>query len=81
MDEVGEKLDIGDASLKISADVGQDDDGSKEDEFSSEVIKVYIFKADGDEDVEIGKKHISDLCYKHILYLCYSYSPCYFPYS
>ncbi|XP_051716781.1 zinc finger protein 711 isoform X4 [Ctenopharyngodon idella] len=54
LDEVGEKLDIGDASLKISADVGQDDDGSKEDEFSSEVIKVYIFKADGDEDVEIG---------------------------
>ncbi|XP_051716778.1 zinc finger protein 711 isoform X1 [Ctenopharyngodon idella] len=58
LDEVGEKLDIGDASLKISADVGQDDDGSKEDEFSSEVIKVYIFKADGDEDVEIGSTEV-----------------------
>ncbi|XP_050984120.1 zinc finger protein 711 isoform X1 [Labeo rohita] len=58
LDEVGEKLDIGDAPLKISAEVGQDDDGSKEDEFSSEVIKVYIFKADGDEDVEIGSTEV-----------------------
>lgn len=57
MDEVGEKLDIGDTPLKISTDMSQDDDGSKEDEFSSEVIKVYIFKADGDEDVEIGKRN------------------------
>lgn len=70
VDEVGEKLDIGDAPLKISAEVGQDDDGSKEDEFSSEVIKVYIFKADGDEDVEIGKEHISQLCLKLIVYCC-----------
>ncbi|XP_072519474.1 zinc finger protein 711 isoform X2 [Salminus brasiliensis] len=53
LDDVGEKLDIGDTPLKISADVVQDDDGSKEDEFGSEVIKVYIFKAE-DEDVEIG---------------------------
>uniref|UniRef100_A0A8C1J8F6 Zinc finger protein 711 n=1 Tax=Cyprinus carpio TaxID=7962 RepID=A0A8C1J8F6_CYPCA len=58
LDEVGEKLDIGDAPLKITTDVGQDDDGSKEDEFSSEVIKVYIFKADGDEDVEIGSTEV-----------------------
>ncbi|KAI4886934.1 hypothetical protein NFI96_030453 [Prochilodus magdalenae] len=54
LDDVGEKLDIGDTPLKISAEVGQDDDVSKEDEFGSEVIKVYIFKAEGDEDVEIG---------------------------
>lgn len=60
MDEVGEKLDIGDTPLKISTDMGQGDDGSKEDEFSSEVIKVYIFKADGDEDVEIGKRNHTD---------------------
>lgn len=64
VDEVGGKLDIDDTSLKISADVGQDDDGSKEDEFSSEVIKVYIFKADGDEDVEIGMEHASNLFYR-----------------
>ncbi len=66
VDEVEGKLDIGDAPLKITADVGEDDDGSKEDEFSSEVIKVYIFKADGDEDVEIGKEHISHMCLKLI---------------
>ncbi|TRY91110.1 hypothetical protein DNTS_020403 [Danionella cerebrum] len=54
LDEVEEKLDIGDASVKISGDVDQDDIDSKEDEFSSEVIKVYIFKAEGDEDVEIA---------------------------
>ncbi|XP_017329700.1 zinc finger protein 711 isoform X4 [Ictalurus punctatus] len=53
LDDVGEKLDIGDAPLKISTEVGQDDE-SKEDEFGSEVIKVYIFKTEGDEDVEIG---------------------------
>ncbi|MCJ8733903.1 hypothetical protein PDJAM_G00229060 [Pangasius djambal] len=53
LDDVGEKLDIGDTPLKISTEVGQDDE-SKEDEFGSEVIKVYIFKAEGDEDVEIG---------------------------
>lgn len=54
LDDVEEKLDIGDASLKITAEIDQDDEESKEDEFGSEVIKVYIFKAEGDEDVEIG---------------------------
>lgn len=54
VDDVGEKLDIGDTPLKISTEVGQDDE-SKEDEFGSEVIKVYIFKTEGDEDVEIGE--------------------------
>lgn len=54
VDDVGEKLDIGEAPLKISTEVGQDDE-SKEDEFGSEVIKVYIFKTEGDEDVEIGE--------------------------
>lgn len=53
MDDVGEKLDIVDTPLKISTEVVQDNE-SKEDEFGSEVIKVYIFKAEGDEDVEIG---------------------------
>lgn len=53
VDDVGEKLDIVDTPLKISTEVVQDNE-SKEDEFGSEVIKVYIFKAEGDEDVEIG---------------------------
>lgn len=54
MGEVEEKLDISDTPLKIGTEDGQDDDGPKEDEFTSDVIKVYIFKTDGDEDVEIG---------------------------
>ncbi|XP_036380617.1 zinc finger protein 711-like [Megalops cyprinoides] len=53
LDEVGEKLDIGNTPLKISTEVTQDD-CSKEGGYGSEVIKVYIFKAEADEDVEIG---------------------------
>lgn len=55
VDDVGEKLDIGDTPLKISTAVTQDDASSKEDGYGSDVIKVYIFKAEGDDDVEIGK--------------------------
>ncbi|XP_018607851.1 zinc finger protein 711-like [Scleropages formosus] len=53
LDEVGEKLDIGNTPLKISTEVAQDE-GPKEGDFGSEVIKVYIFKAEADDDVEIG---------------------------
>lgn len=55
MDDVGEKLDIGDPSLKLTAEMDQDDDDQKDDEFGSEVIKVYIIKAEGDGNVEIGE--------------------------
>ncbi|XP_041930114.1 zinc finger protein 711 isoform X2 [Alosa sapidissima] len=54
LDDVGEKLDIGDTPLKISTAVTQDDGDSKEDGYGSDVIKVYIFKAEADDDVEIG---------------------------
>lgn len=54
MDDVGEKLDhIGSTPLKISTEVSHDD-VSKDDGFGSEVIKVYIFKAEAEDDVEIG---------------------------
>lgn len=54
VDDVGGKLDIGNAPLKISTEMAQGDD-PKEGDYGSEVIKVYIFKAEADEDVEIGK--------------------------
>ncbi|XP_045580113.1 zinc finger protein 711 isoform X3 [Salmo salar] len=50
LDDVGEKLDIGDTPLEITTEVMQDDSSNKE---GSEVIKVYIFKAEADDDVEI----------------------------
>lgn len=49
MDEVGEKLDIGDTPLEISTEVM--DKEIKEEEEESEVIKVYIFKAEADDDL------------------------------
>lgn len=53
VDDVGEKLEhMGNAPLKISSDGSQED--VKEDGFGSEVIKVYIFKAEAEDDVEIG---------------------------
>ncbi|XP_062856452.1 zinc finger protein 711 [Trichomycterus rosablanca] len=58
LDDVGDKLDIGDPSIKITAEMDQDDDDQKEDEFGSEVIKVYIIKAEGDENVEIGETEV-----------------------
>ncbi|XP_034759718.1 zinc finger protein 711-like [Acipenser ruthenus] len=53
LDDVGEKLDIGNTNLKISTEMTQGD-CSKEDGYGSEVIKVYIFKAEAEDDVEIG---------------------------
>ena len=53
VDEVGEKLDIGDTPLEISTEVMEDKEAKEEDE--SEVIKVYIFKAEADDD--LGKCH------------------------
>lgn len=54
MDDVGEKLDhIGSTPLKISTEVANDE-VAKDDGFGSEVIKVYIFKAEAEDDVEIG---------------------------
>lgn len=53
VDDVGEKLEhMGNTPLKISSDGSQED--VKEDGFGSEVIKVYIFKAEAEDDVEIG---------------------------
>ncbi|CAI9592912.1 unnamed protein product, partial [Staurois parvus] len=43
--------------IKISTEVSHGD-GCKEDGFGSEVIKVYIFKAEADDDVEIGGTEI-----------------------
>uniref|UniRef100_H3CU86 Zinc finger protein 711 n=1 Tax=Tetraodon nigroviridis TaxID=99883 RepID=H3CU86_TETNG len=50
LDEVGEKLDIGDTPLEISTEVMEDKESKEED--GSEVIKVYIFKAEADDDLE-----------------------------
>lgn len=53
VDDVGEKLEhMGNTPLKIGSDGSQED--VKEDAFGSEVIKVYIFKAEAEDDVEIG---------------------------
>ncbi|KAJ4945488.1 hypothetical protein JOQ06_023172 [Pogonophryne albipinna] len=49
LDEVGEKLDIGDTPLEISTEVMEDKECKEED--GSEVIKVYIFKAEADDDL------------------------------
>eukprot|EP00063_Salmo_salar_P079484 XP_014054319.1 PREDICTED: zinc finger protein 711-like [Salmo salar] len=51
LDDVGEKLDRGDTPLEITTEVMHDEESNKE---GSEVIKVYIFKAEADDDVEIG---------------------------
>lgn len=49
VDEVGEKLDIGDTPLEISTEVMEDKDSKGEN--GPEVIKVYIFKAEADDDL------------------------------
>lgn len=49
VDEVGEKLDIGDTPLEISTEVMEEKEIKEEDD--SEVIKVYIFKAEADDDL------------------------------
>ncbi|EAW98565.1 zinc finger protein 6 (CMPX1), isoform CRA_c, partial [Homo sapiens] len=57
LDDVGEKLEhMGNTPLKIGSDGSQED--AKEDGFGSEVIKVYIFKAEAEDDVEIGGTEI-----------------------
>uniref|UniRef100_A0A1A8FLZ0 Zinc finger protein 711 n=1 Tax=Nothobranchius korthausae TaxID=1143690 RepID=A0A1A8FLZ0_9TELE len=50
LDEVGEKLDIGDTPLEITTEVMEDKEIKEEDD-DSEVIKVYIFKAEADDDL------------------------------
>ncbi|XP_053228980.1 zinc finger protein 711-like isoform X2 [Podarcis raffonei] len=58
LDDVGEKLDhIGNTPLKINSEVSHEN-VSKDDGFGSEVIKVYIFKAEAEDDVEIGGTEI-----------------------
>ncbi|XP_032992865.1 zinc finger protein 711-like isoform X6 [Lacerta agilis] len=58
LDDVGEKLDhIGNTPLKINSEVSHEN-LSKDDGFGSEVIKVYIFKAEAEDDVEIGGTEI-----------------------
>ncbi|XP_061644238.1 zinc finger protein 711 isoform X2 [Phyllopteryx taeniolatus] len=49
LDEVGEKLDIGDTPLEISTEVMEDKECKEED--GADVIKVYIFKAEADDDL------------------------------
>lgn len=49
VEDVGEKLDIGDTPLEISTEVMEDKESKEED--GSEVIKVYIFKAEADDDL------------------------------
>uniref|UniRef100_A0A3P8T5P5 Zinc finger protein 711 n=1 Tax=Amphiprion percula TaxID=161767 RepID=A0A3P8T5P5_AMPPE len=58
LDEVGEKLDIGDTPLEISTEVMEDKESKEED--GSEVIKVYIFKAEADDDLEIIFRFVSE---------------------
>ncbi|KAM8964967.1 zinc finger protein 711 isoform 1-T1 [Sarcophilus harrisii] len=54
LDEDAEKLDqIANPPVKINTEASNDD-VTKEDGFGSEVIKVYIFKAEAEDDVEIG---------------------------
>ncbi|TRZ04799.1 hypothetical protein HGM15179_022308, partial [Zosterops borbonicus] len=66
-DDVGEKLDhIGSTPLKISTEVANDD-VAKDDGFGSEVIKVYIFKAEAEDDVEIGCAEIADEVYMEVI--------------
>lgn len=48
-------MDIGDTPLEISTEVMEDKESKEED--GSEVIKVYIFKAEADDD--LGKLHLS----------------------
>nr|KAF6436736.1 zinc finger protein 711 [Rousettus aegyptiacus] len=58
LDDVGEKLEhMGNTPLKIGSDGSQED--VKEDGFGSEVIKVYIFKAEAEDDVEIDERRVS----------------------
>lgn len=42
-------MDIGDTPLEISTEVMEDKESKEED--GSEVIKVYIFKAEADDDL------------------------------
>ncbi|XP_015273390.1 PREDICTED: zinc finger protein 711 isoform X3 [Gekko japonicus] len=67
LDDVGEKLDhIGNTPLKISTEVSHDN-VSKDDGFGSEVIKVYIFKAEAEDDVEIDCAEIADEVYMEVI--------------
>ncbi|XP_035638330.1 zinc finger protein 711-like [Oncorhynchus keta] len=58
LDDVEEKLDMEDTSLKMGSEVMPEEDGSKEGDYDSECIKVYIFKAEADDDVNIGGTEI-----------------------
>ncbi|XP_045580112.1 zinc finger protein 711 isoform X2 [Salmo salar] len=64
LDDVGEKLDIGDTPLEITTEVMQDDSSNKE---GSEVIKVYIFKAEADDDVEIDVSDMAEQVYMEVI--------------
>jgi hypothetical protein len=55
VDDVEEKLDMEDTPLKMGSEVMPEEDGSKEGDYDSECIKVYIFKAEADDDVNIGE--------------------------
>ncbi|XP_074062308.1 zinc finger protein 711-like isoform X4 [Macrotis lagotis] len=58
LDEDAEKLDqIANPPVKLHTEASNDD-VTKEDGFGSEVIKVYIFKAEAEDDVEIGNENL-----------------------
>nr|XP_046178981.1 zinc finger protein 711-like isoform X2 [Oncorhynchus gorbuscha] len=64
LDDVGEKLDIGDTPLEITTEMMQNDGSNKE---GSEVIKVYIFKAEADDDVEIDVSDMAEQVYMEVI--------------
>ncbi|XP_052343670.1 zinc finger protein 711-like isoform X24 [Oncorhynchus keta] len=64
LDDVGEKLDIVDTPLEITTEMMQDDGSNKE---GSEVIKVYIFKAEADDDVEIDVSDMAEQVYMEVI--------------
>ncbi|XP_056664943.1 zinc finger protein 711 isoform X7 [Monodelphis domestica] len=67
VDEDAEKIDqIANPPVKINTEASNDD-VTKEDEFGSEVIKVYIFKAEAEDDVEIDCADIADEVYMEVI--------------
>ncbi|XP_068963823.1 zinc finger protein 711 isoform X3 [Petaurus breviceps papuanus] len=67
LDEDAEKLNqIANPPVKINTEASNDD-VTKEDGFGSEVIKVYIFKAEAEDDVEIDCAEIADEVYMEVI--------------
>lgn len=54
-------MDIGDTPLEISTEVMEDKESKEED--GAEVIKVYIFKAEADDDLGGCPLQLTFFCY------------------